>query len=125
MLTPILAALAAWKAKAAAAWALGKAKFILGIALAIAVVILAGFIYSMGASSERGKCNVAALRSEIATLKKDLDTIRKAAADERAKAVQLDALAAKQAQELRGYEDVVKKLKGACVLTDGDARSLR
>lgn len=121
----MLAFILAWKAKGVALWAASKAKIGLYAIIAVAALVVAGFIYSMGASRERAKCDSAALRSEIATLKKDLATIRKAAADERAKATTLDTLAEKQAQELKDYKDAVEKLKGACRLSPGDARGLQ
>lgn len=125
MLATITATLFAWKAKGAAFWLASKAKALIFAAIAIGVLVVAGFIYSMGASSERGKCNVAALRSQIAAMQKDLDTIRKAAADEKAKTETLDKLAVTQAAKLKEYEDELAKRPDRCALTPADLGRLR
>jgi hypothetical protein len=115
----------ALKAKAAAWWAGASGRLLLYGAIAVGAVIAAGFIYSLGASSERGKCNVAALRSQIATLQRDLGAARAAAADDKAKAIKLDALAVEQARKLTEYENALKTRPDRCVLRDDDVIRLR
>lgn len=125
MLTAIGAALLAWKGKAAVWWIGAKLKIALFAAIAAAVVLIAFGIYLKGRADVRAECNAAALRAEIATLKHDLAAIRKAEADEKARAEGLDALAARQAQKLKEYEDELAKRPDRCVLTPDDSRRLR
>lgn len=125
MLATIGTALLAWKVKAAAWWIGAKMKLALYAALAVAAAVIAGGIYLKGRSDARGECDAAALRTQIAALQKDLATIRRAEADEKAKANKLDALAADQAKKLKEYEDANKDRPDRCLLTPDDSRRMR
>lgn len=107
-------------------WAIGKAKAAVYALGALLVVAAFGFVYYLGWSAARDRCNTAALRGRIATLESDLIVIRNAALDDRRKSEEDAAMSEEHRKIINDLEEELKKRPdSACVVTPSDVGRVR
>ena len=94
-------------------------------AAVVAVLSVLGGAYLKGRSDANANCNAAALRAEIAILKRDAD-VQKAADEVEAKAlVESEALNNSMQMEISDYAEKLKARPDRCPLSGADVERLR